>query len=523
MQEYDVLIVGCGPVGATLANQLRHKGYSVAIFDRDTDVFHCPRAMMLDPESCRIYQEMGIMERLSEKDARPAMRHFLVNAKRKPLMELNFEGLEGDYGYQGMGMMFHQPALERMLRADFKSSSNPAGNVDTFFGYEVIEVDGELEKATLKARKLDTGETLDFNGRYLVGSDGGASFCRKYIGAKRIDLNYSRRWIVMDVLVHDEDLWNSIPAQSEFMCRPDSAIVYVKGFHKHIRFDFEVTDEIAETFGEADARKLISNYFDPSSIEFQRIAPYHFYAGMPEHWRKGRVLIAGDAAHQTSPFQGQGLNMGIRDTFNLSFKLDLVFKGLASDSILDTYEEERWENCKFVIKRASAGGVMLSTASKRQQLKRNLAFFLARSFPKRTMQRASKGSHLAPYLNGLIGSHDLSGHRMIQPYVTTPAREKLLLDDVIGSGFIVIRTSESDFETSEDTTWFENELEGKVFTIGTDLNDADGKLIDFFTTHNVQSVLIRPDRYIFSGGENADKLISESRHSLSKYAPSKSD
>ena len=521
MQQYDVLIVGCGPVGATLANQLRHKGYSVAIFDRDTEVFHCPRAMMLDPESCRIYQEMGIMDRLAEKDARPAMRHLLVNAKRKPLMELNFENHMGDYGYQGMGMMFHQPALERMLRADFKSSSNPAGNVDTFFGYEVTHVDSELDKATLKARKLDTDEIFEFKGQFLVGADGGASFCRKYIGAKRIDLNYSRRWIVMDVLVHDEDLWNSIPAQSEFMCRPDSAVVYVKGFHKHIRFDFEVNDEIAETFGEEDAKKLIANYFDPSSIEFQRIAPYHFYAGMPEHWRKGRVLVAGDAAHQTSPFQGQGLNMGIRDTVNLSFKLDLIFKGLASDAILDTYKEERWENCKFVIQRASAGGVMLSTPSKRQQLKRNFAFFLSRLFPKRTMKRASKGSHLVPYLKGFIGTHDLAGHRMIQPYVTTPNGERRLLDDATGSGFVLLKTADSGFDDSKDTKWFKNELGGKVCSIGKDLKDIDGKLTDFFTTHSIQNILIRPDRYIFGAGEDAKTLTSEFRDSLSKYAPSK--
>lgn len=522
MTHYDVLIVGCGPVGATLANQLRQKGHSVAIFDRDMEVFHCPRAMMLDPESCRIYQEMGIMNRLAEKDARPAMRHLLVNAKRKPLMELNFEGLEGAFGYQGMGMMFHQPALERMLRDDFTSNSNPDGYVDAYYGYEVIEVASETEKATLKARNVDTGEISEFSGQFLIGSDGGASFCRKYLGAKRVDLNYSRRWIVMDVIVHDKDLWNSIPAQSEFMCRPDSAVVYVKGFHGHIRFDFEVTDEIAKTFGEDDARKLIANYFDPSSIEFQRIAPYHFYAGMPEHWRKGRVLLAGDAAHQTSPFQGQGLNMGIRDTVNLAFKLDLIFKGLAGDAILDTYEEERWENCEFVIQRASAGGITLSTSSKRQQLKRNLAFFIARSFPKRTMQKVNKGGHLVPYRNGFIGAHDLSGHRMIQPHVTTADGERLLLDDVIGSGFVLLKADGNDSEASEDAIWFEDVLGGKIFTIGQDLNDVDGKLADFFTAHNIQSVLMRPDRYIFSAGEDANKLISALRHSLSEYAPSKS-
>jgi len=113
--------------------------------------------------------------------------------------------------------------------------------------------------------------------------------------------------------------------------------------HNHVRFDFEVTKEVAESFDEGDARNLISEYMDASSIEFQRMAPYHFYAGMPASWRKHKVLLAGDAAHLTSPFSGQGLNMGIRDAANLGFKLDMVLSGLVSDEFLDTYEAERWK------------------------------------------------------------------------------------------------------------------------------------------------------------------------------------
>ena len=95
-----------------------------------------------------------------------------------------------------------------------------------------------------------------------------------------------------------------------------------------------------------------------------------------------------------------------------------------------------------------------------------------------------------------------------------------MLDDAIGSGFIIIRATESDFELSEDAAWFESVLGGKLFTVGSNLNDTDGKLTEFFTAHDVQNVLIRPDRYIFSGGDNANKLISELRRNLSEYAPS---
>ena len=518
MKHYDVLIVGCGPVGATLANLLRVKGYSVAIFDRDKEVFHVPRAMMLDSESCRIYQELGIEQRLEENDARPAFRHVMVSSNRKTLLTLRYDLIEGEYGYPPMGMMFHQPGLERLLRDDLelgtKSGTKPGGGVDTFYGYEVTKVDGEGDVASLHARNIDTGEISEFSGQYLIGADGGASSCRKYIGSKRIDMNYSRQWIVIDVIVHDDALWDSLLPQGEYRCRPDAPVVYVKGFHNHVRFDCEVTDEVAQAYTEDDARTLISEYFDISSIEFQRVAVYNFYAGMPENWRRGRVFVAGDAAHRTPPFTGQGLNMGVRDAANLAFKLDLVFRGIVGETFLDTYQEERWENCKHVIVQATAGGVLISTSSKLAIFKRSCIFFLGRLFPKKLIERASKNSHRVPYVAGFIGNHALSGHLMIQPGVMTNEGEQVLMDTATGNGFTLIQAQGQSSEDTEDTAWFTDVLGGKTFTIGEDFKDMDGKLTEFFAKHGVQNVLVRPDRYIFSAGASASVLMLDLRKAL---------
>lgn len=515
MKNYDVLIVGCGPAGATLANLLRIRGYSVAIFDRDKEVFKVPRAMMLDSESCRIYQELGIEERLEKNDARHATRHLIVDSNREHLLTLNYDLVEGQYGYPPMGMMIHQPGLERLLRDDFKLDEG----VDAFLGYEVSDVDGTRNLAKLKARNIDTNEISEFTGQYIIGADGGQSLCRQYIGAKRIDMNYSRKWIVIDITVHDDALWHSILPQGEYRCGPDSAIVYVKGFHNHLRFDCEVTEEIAKTFNEDDARKLISEYIDISSIEFQRIAPYNFYAGMPEAWRKGRVFVAGDAAHRTPPFSGQGLNMGVRDSANLAFKLDLIFRGLANDTFLNTYEEERWENCRQVIEQAANSGELISTTSKLDQFKRSCVFFLGRIFPKAMVEKASKTSHRFPYIKGFIGDHTLSGHLMIQPHVLTNEGKRVLLDEVTGNGFTLIQIQADSGEAAEDITWFTDVLGGKTFIIGKDFRDFDGKLFDFFTKNDIKNVLVRPDRYIFSAGESASELTSQLRKDLSAYSP----
>ena len=147
-KTYDVLIVGCGPVGATLANLLRQRGHSVAIFDRDEEVFAAPRAMAIDPESCRIFQWLGVQQRLEIEDARPAARHIFVDPQRKPLLELYFTDAEERFGYSPAGLRFHQPSLERFLRDDFAKDAG----IDAFLGYEVLEVDGEGPMAQLKAR-----------------------------------------------------------------------------------------------------------------------------------------------------------------------------------------------------------------------------------------------------------------------------------------------------------------------------------------------------------------------------------
>ncbi|MEP1142427.1 MAG: FAD-dependent monooxygenase [Henriciella sp.] len=510
MKNYDVLIVGCGPVGGTLANLLRQKGHEVAIFERDKDVFHAPRAMQIDAESCRIFQELGVMERLVGKDARPSDRHIFVDEKRQRLMELRMEGVPQTLGHPAPGMRFHQPALEKLLREDFEKGVG----VDAYLGYEVLEVEGDGPAAKVQARNADTGETSEFTGQYLVGSDGGGSLCRKHVGGQRVDFNYSRRWIVIDIIVHDDDLWNGLIDRSEFMCRANSAVVFVKGCNNHVRFDFEVTDEVAESFTEQDARDLISNYFETSSIEFLRVAPYHFYAGMPDKWRSDRVLVAGDAAHLTSPFSGQGLNMGIRDAANLGFKLDLILKGLVSDKFLDSYQEERWDHCAGLIEGATARGLMISRTTFLGKLKRNLSFFIGQNFPKMALAMTAKMSNMHAYKGGLVGDHLLSGTQMIQPFVTNAEGDDVLLDDVIGGNFALISTH---IEVGADMDWFKNDLGGKVLVLGDTIEDRDGKLAQYFAENEISSVLIRPDRYLFSAGAEGVTLVAGLRAGLQVY------
>ncbi|NKI15947.1 hypothetical protein HCU74_00815 [Spongiibacter sp. KMU-166] len=511
-KKYDVLIVGCGPSGAILANLLNAKGHKVAIFDRDVDIFHAPRAMMMDMESCRIVNRMGLYQRLMKEDAVPFHCHRFVSAKHKLLMEVNISGVGVEHDYEPV--MFHQPAFEAMLREDFKKGPG----VEAFLGYEVLSIDGEGAEATLIARNLETGEEVSFSGQYLVGADGGASTCRKYINANRVDLNYSRDWIVMDLIIHDREWWNNFREGSAFTCEPNAAVVVVKGVHGHIRMDFEQPSaEAALAFTEEDAHRLIAEYIDVDSkhIEIIRRQPYKFYAGMPDQWRKGRVFLAGDAAHQTSPFAGQGLNMGIRDAANLSIKLDMVLKGMVSDAFLDTYQEERWENCAHMINGATKRGLMLSTSSKREILARNLSFLIGRVSSKLAYFMTENMSNMAPYKDGLIGkSHPLSGARFFPPTLRNSHGDKLVIDELIGDRFAIISRGPVQGQGVE---WLQTELGGICLTIGSDIEDSRGVLTKYFQSHNADVILLRPDFYVFDAGQGANEICLSLRSQLSKY------
>ena len=279
-------------------------------------------------------------------------------------------------------------------------------------------------------------------------------------------------------------------------------LVFVKGHHGHIRLDCEVAADIAATFNEADARRMAKEYFDASSAEFIRIAPYHFYAGMPKHWRAGRLLLAGDAAHQTSPFAGQGLNMGLRDAANLAFKFDLIFKGKADDRLLDSYAQERWENCKSIILAATANGRILSISSKWRIFKRDLGFLIAGFMQFLGRDIVTRGTSYPGYRQGLIGTSDLAGKRLPQPRVMQDG-EKRLLDELLGNGFCLILKSPQD---GDEIDRFKTELDAKVVVISIDFDDTEGVLATFMGA--TKALLCRPDKYVFDAGEDAGQLCA---------------
>ena len=508
---YDVIVIGCGPVGATFANCLKLSGRKVAVFDRDVDVFPVPRASGFDDESLRLFQAIDVLDEITEGGHLTDFDTWIYDRDGILISQMNRSIL-------GKGVLgarcghYHlticdQPNVERILRSRFAGESG----VDSFLGYEVFSLENSGDGVQVKAKHVGTGQELEFRSRYVVGADGATSFVRGKLGTDRIDLEYTENYLIVDAYVDDKTYLNEfVQDGASYIYDKTLAGVVVKGCHGHVRFDIlrhpDLIGKEPETTEEwlAAGRALIlSRSLDPDRFRIVRTAPYTFRARMPEEWRKGRLFVMGDAAHQTPPWAGQGLNMGVRDAANLAFKLDLVLSGKAPESLLDTYQAERKPECLITIQRAVRNGKLMQTSDPDEINHRDALY--AQMLKDNTLARRVMGEGLLrpPYEVGLFGfSHEKSGDMMPQPDVIY-SRRRMMMDDALGFNFALI-SLESVSGPYIDR--FQNDLGGVVRTVGREFMDITVDLTRWFEENNVSAALIRPDRYIFDAGNDPENL-----------------
>ncbi|MES9968559.1 MAG: bifunctional 3-(3-hydroxy-phenyl)propionate/3-hydroxycinnamic acid hydroxylase [Candidatus Thiodiazotropha sp.] len=514
MESYDVIIVGCGPVGATLANYLKLYGHNVAIFDRDKEPFPVPRATLFDDETVRTYQEIGILNRIHEEDHIYEGDISISDSKNRILMSYDRYNtgedlISGRCGHYQMTMI-DQPGVERVLRDSFNNGSD---KVDAYYGYEVLSVTNGDQKARIVTKNLDTEEEQEFEAEYIIGCDGGQSLVRRTLGVDRVDIGYTEDYLVVDAYVDDDDYYRTrIPDGAIIYLDPKKCGVICKGLHNHVRFDFlrhpavmkDAASKDENDFAEAARDLIISRGHDPNKFRIVRHAPYSFYAGMPSKWRVGRLLVAGDAAHQTPPWSGQGVNMGTRDTANLSFKLHLVLSGKASDKLLDTYDEERRPASMKTIQGAVDMGKLMQTANPIKTTIRNFVFSMGGRSRLVNRKLFKNWQRKPTFTDGFLGktSH-LAGSPMIQPIVDDINGKSHLLDDLVGLNFALITTNSP---MGKSVYRFRKELNGTVLKLGMDFEDPDETLLQWFRKNKVNAVLVRPDRYIFDAGVDCDSL-----------------
>lgn len=471
---FDVAVVGYGPTGATLANLLGRAGLSVLVLDREPAISQLPRAIHCDGEVMRVFQSLALPTRL-ESISRPGYSSVFVNSEGETLMVRSTSGGPNSY-------YFHQPELEAILREGVARHAN----VDVRLSHEVISVDAQpAGGATLVVNDLASNRTLSFHARYVIGCDGGRSMVRRTLGGEVIDLGLHQPWLVFDVILR-EDI-PALPLHTVQHCDPRRPMTYCNVIGSRRRWEIMLMpgDDPAELMKPENLWGLVSRWVRPEQADIERAATYTFHSIIARGWRRGPLMIAGDAAHQTPPFLGQGMCAGIRDAVNLSWKLSAVLKGGADDSLLDSYETERLPHVHHLIDLAVHMGNIIQTTDPEQVRERDA----------RMRAQPEVVDPPSPRLGPGAWRDDLpkAGHAF--PPLALDDAGSVMVEAHVGSGFTVL----------VQPGWMEAQA---APCAGVHVLTASGPAARWLDEQGVIAVALRPDRYIF--GSARDKLQLQS-------------
>ena len=442
----DVAIVGCGPVGALLANLLGQAGLSVDIYDRDREIHALPRAVHFDGEVMRIFQAAGLADDIAAASRISSKGMHFVNAEGRTLLIRRGLDGPGPHGWAG-NWYFHQPVLDRILRAGM-----------TRFPLVRVHLGREI------------GSVDELDARFVVGCDGARSLVRHAIGSHPHDLGLHQPWLVVDLLCDpDRPRVQALPEHTVQLCDParPMTVVNVGGRRRRWEIMLMPGDDPARLTEPEIFWPMIARWIGPQDATLERAAVYTFHSVVQEGWRKGRLLLAGDACHQTPPFLGQGMCAGMRDAANLAWKIAAVVKDGADEGLLDTYESERLPHVRTFIELAVRLGAILQETDPAAAAARDLRF--------------AAGAELFDFPQPQLGP----GHRAAAaaPVGTIFPQPRLadgrLMDEAIGQRFAIVG----------ETALLEH--------LRPDAVQLPGVGQEWLSAHGLRAALLRPDRYVF--------------------------
>ncbi len=520
--ETDVVIVGAGPVGLLLAHILGQGGVRVRVLERDSALSDEPRAVGLDPESLRTFQGLELLPVL-QKDLMPGLTGGYYNGEGKLLFEITDEE-EGELGYTQL-TGFNQPALVQTLAAELARYDDVALEYEHTLTAFKDTGDGVVADVT-----TPTGE-LRIEARYLVGCDGGRSTVRQQLGIKMQGVSNPQPWLVIDTV---EDEWDGL-RKYHFFCDPKRPGMFVQTPHNNRRWEWMLLpgDNREDFLKDETIEALLSPHIDVSKVDVYRRRVYDFHAIIADRFQDGRVFLAGDAAHMTPPFAGQGLNSGIRDATNLGWKLHAVIRRGVPEVLLDSYEKERWHHAKQLIDVAVDLGNQIQPIDPEAAAARDAGFAeLQRDEAAMDNFTGSLFKALLDryFLEGFavgLGDEYLTGRMISQPHVTNGDGTRVLLDDKMGPCFMLLG-----YNCNPDELVPSRLLEELIcWGVGIASIRDDGQpgtysmapgthLAELFSAGSANMVLLRPDRFCMAAfnEDTAVDMLKQAADMLGVYS-----
>lgn len=507
----DVVIVGAGPCGVTLANYLGTYGINTLLVERSAEVLDYPRAVGADDEALRSWQGVGL--------ANDLLNDMIQNA---PARYYNSKGVcfaqvapgAQPYGWPRRNL-FIQPLTEVTLRNGLSRFEN----VRVELGVEVTTLKQDARGVQMEATGQD-GKLLNIEAQYVVGADGGRSTIRGLVNVKLDGKTHTNKWLVIDVL--DDPLYAPYTAIHCHPVRPSISIHLPYGYRR-LEFQVRLEEKDEDVLDPANLEKLMKPHYKgvDKLPEIKRARIYLHHSRIAEKFQEGRVFLAGDAAHLQPPFFGQGMNSGLRDATNLAWKLAWVVKGHAAPKMLESYNNERRDHALTMVNFATWIGSFYKPHSFFSEFFRDLFFKSIQKLPgAKDYVLQLKFKPMSRYLNGVVvqspkllkRKDNPVGRMFMQPSLLVD-NKVVKMDDFIGSNFCIIGVNADPHavlsikhQAALPQMGFKTLVVRPSKSIGTfkstsspslEAEDVQGKFRDWLMENPKWNfIILRPDRYL---------------------------
>ncbi len=519
MNSHPVAIVGAGPTGLVLANLLACQGIAVLLLERGATTVDEARAVTIDDESLRTIQSAGLIESVLAHVVQGYGVHYYSWRNR---LFARIEPTSTEYGYAKRNA-FRQQVLLRDLLAGLARFPH----VDVRFEHTLLSFEPFAHGVRLQ---VDTPQgPREFQCDWLVACDGGRSPIREQLGYVLQGSSYDEKWLIADLLGRASPF-----RHTRTYCDPVRPAIRLPGPQGTVRYEFMLHpgEDAEAVLDEAQLRSWI-RHRDAADAELPiaRKVVYAFHARVADRWRAGRVFLAGDAAHLTPPFAGQGMNSGVRDAANLAWKLAAVVRGEMPEGLLDTYERERKPHAWSLIQMALRIGRFMQpkqvwTAALAQGALKVMSLLLP---PVRDYVLHLKFKPQPRFAEGFFCPDAASkarvppGQLLPQPRVELACGRRVLLDDVLGHGFALLQLAGTPalqlpgplrsvrvavVRRADD---FLPEL-ADAHPGATLVRDIDGALEALLASAGAEAIVLRPDRYVLAylrEGAPSRRLLQE--------------